>query len=174
MRKFIILILLLVGSFSAWAQNGVLGIEFGTSKEEAKSILQKRFGEYHVRDSGEKLELRNVKFAGITFMYIDLIFDYINGNYAFNSAFLQTPFETTHEDDARASLDMVVTQMKRKYQVTSYGENSSGFCDYMFNTPQRFAGLINAYKAQGKDGIERIYLTISYTSYIKDAGLDDL
>lgn len=174
MRKFIILILLFVGSFSAWAQNSVFGIEFGTSKDEAKYILQKRFGKINVIDFGEKLELHNVKFAGITFDDIMFEFAYINDCHVLNSASLFKRFDLTDKHNAQVSIDQVVSQMKKKYTVKENGVNELGFCKYFFGTPQRLTGLIGVEKVEGIIDIPGLYLTVVYAKYYEDAGLDDL
>lgn len=92
MKKFFILFFAILSQFTAIAQDSVLGIKFGTDKNEVKNTLENRFGEYSVHELNGNLTVYNCMFAGIEFKSMDFEFAWNNGISYFNSAFSKRGF----------------------------------------------------------------------------------
>lgn len=103
MKKVTFIFMTLFLSLSAHAQimNGsVCGIKFGTSREQARAILEERFGKYKVRDFEGDLMVIDGRVGGITYEFLEFYFAWVDGVPAFNGARFSTPFELNKQKDA--------------------------------------------------------------------------
>lgn len=178
MKRILLLLFALFTCCQVWPQNGVFGIDFGTSKEEAKAMLERRFGEFSVLDCKDYLSISNCKFAGVTFKSLDFNFAYINGESVFNSAIFQTWFDLDEGESAMVLRDHIADQIKQKYYHFETSTNEYGFKQYKFglnpNDTTKVTGMITVIKGEGNDGVEKLYLIVHYFPYFVDADLDDL
>lgn len=178
MKKFFILFFAILSQFTAIAQDSVLGIKFGTDKNEVKNTLENRFGEYSVHELNGNLTVYNCMFAGIEFKSMDFEFAWNNGISYFNSALFQTWFSPSDVETAKKCRDIIFEKIKLKYNYYEEDANANGFKNYKFglnpNDSTKVTGMIDLTRDKGKDGVERLYLIVNYFPYFPNSDLNDL
>ncbi len=145
----------------------VLGVPFGTSIEEAKSILENRFGSYKVYKHQGGLLVHDVYVEDVEFYSIQFYFQYGNGKSYFNKAILQQHFKISDVKTAKAERDYLASILKKKYSpfFVEY-TNEQGFKCYGFDSnpkePLHYSGSLILEKSEGNDGVKRLYLMLFY------------
>jgi hypothetical protein len=179
-KKFVLLFVAILSQFTVFAQDSVLGIKFGTHKNDVKSMLENRFGEYSVHDLNGELTVYNCTFAGIEFNFVDFEFAWNNNNGIsyFNSARFQKWFSPSDTEYAKKCRDIIFEKIKLKYSYYEEDKNHNGFKYYKFglnpNDPTKVTGMIDLTRDKGKDGVERLYLIVTYFPYLPNSDLNDL
>lgn len=164
MKKVTFIFMTLFLSLSAHAQimNGsVCGIKFGTSREQARAILEERFGKYKVRDFEGDLMVIDGRVGGITYEFLEFYFAWVDGVPAFNGARFSTPFELNKQKDALEFREYIKGIYSAKYDIRNLATDT-GFKSYVFLANNTVCGSIEAYKDTSKDGKRRIYVEVNY------------
>ena len=158
------------------AQDGVLGIKFGTSKSQAKELLEDRFG--LVVEDGEKLKVYNGTFDGISFTALEFNFSWINNKSYFNSAYfwLSSPIEDFNY--MKKLRDILFDDFKKKYEYYEICTNDQGITFYKFGTnpndKSKVTGMIDLYKSKSVEKGYRYYLVVQYFPFIVYSNINDL
>jgi hypothetical protein len=178
MKKLVFLFSFLFFASILYAQNGVYGIRFGVTKEEAKAVLENRVGEYKVFDYGSRISVYDQAFAGIEFNILDFNFSWVSGDAFFNSATFQKWFSSSDVDNAKACRDFLFERIKKKYEYYEEEKNNNGFMCYKFglnpNDSTRVIGMIDLSRDKGKDEVERLYLVVRYFPFVEELAEYDL
>lgn len=164
MKKLTFLFAILFLSLSAYAQimNGsVCGIKFGTSREQAKAILEERFGKYEVNDYEGDLMIVDGRVGGINYKFLEFYFAWVDGVPLFNGARFSKPFELNKQKDALEFREYVKEVYDEKYFISEF-TTEEGFKSYEFGTPDTLCGNIKVFKGTSKDGKRRIFVDVNY------------
>lgn len=147
----------------------VLNIPFGSSRSVVKKALVDRFGEYKVYGENENGELRMYDFNMGNFRFDSgrFEFQYSGSLSFFNFAEFQKHYKVDDVEGAKSDRDYLISLIIHKYQ-DDYHEflNDQGFkcCGFGTNPrdDEKYLGIVSLSKDYGKDGIKRLYLTLSY------------
>lgn len=177
MRKILLLIALCF-CFVANAQS-IMGIPLGSSKAEVTNQLRSRG--YHVKDEAHKIEIQNVGLGGYDFDFATFFFRF-NGDCSYlTHAEFSSGFEL---DDLDSAVNRCV-ELRDKY-FAKYGEyresqeaKEAGAIFFLFGaavdaTKHRLGITLGIYRADGIDGIERVYLNVAYIDTLLYYNNDDI
>ena len=174
-----ILVLLCFVSFSGLFANAqsVMGIERLTPKEDVFQQLKTRYGILRVHDEGDHIFITDPTMGSFQFKLGFMYMDMIDGVSKFNGASFQTYFNPTENAKAKEERDYLLRLIRQKYEDELYVEfeNGDGFkCCEFGNDPRtnRPIGNVKLIRDQGKDGVDRLYLILTYFQFV-DTMLDD-
>ena len=141
MNKMFLLLMLIPSAL--FAQNSICGINFGTSYEDALSLLDEQFGvslqsefEAAQKSLGVKVEVgekfisyENKKYADFTWDAIYFHFQEINGISYLNGGMLVIDSNTL--TDAEEKRDKIKEYMGKKYDIEDYVDEENGLKMYV-------------------------------------------
>lgn len=140
----------------------VAGVQFGTSYEQAKLILDKRFnGKIYTCKDKEMLTYRDIDFAGEKFNFVQFEFEKDTKNSYLCGAFFVKFFNPSKSKDAKDMRDRLFKVYKTKYKLRWEETDDAGYKSYAlgynyFNRSKAFI-RISTVKFEGK-----LYTTITY------------
>lgn len=167
--KKVLLLLFILCSLTINAQPpSVAGVQFGSTYNQAKAILDKRFngGDESYQLQRNKLIYYNVKFAGETFDYAEFFFE-TNGKRTFLS---RANFLTSFNNDIFLAGEMrerLVELYKKKYEYRQFLMGDGCFADILgsnyFNPEEGFV-VIEKFEDSTKSNKKKKeeWVTISY------------
>lgn len=152
----------------------VMGIESLTPKDEVLEAVHLRYGYLKVSDKGNEIVITE-PCLGVTYFKLGfLYFSYIAEKNRFNGASFQNYFKSNENEQAKAFRDQLMSRIKDKYGE-NYWEytNEQGFkcCDFGKQS-NRPVGSIILERGEGKDGVTRLYVILTYFQFV-DTSLDD-
>lgn len=139
----------------------ICGIPMGTPRDEAKEILQERFGRYSVHEDGGDLKIYGGSVGGFSYRFLNFYFTWVNGKPRFNGAGFSTPFELTEQREAIENRDLIKSTYEKKYDIVER-KNDDGFKYYIFGSDEQYCGLIEIRKGKSNDGKVRLHLNVYY------------
>lgn len=163
-KRLVLIAAILTMMMSGFAQSpvsSVCGIKMGTDKDEAKSILTKRFGYLAVSENEGDLQVYEGSVGGISHTFMTFYFAWVNGKSKFNGAYFSTPYELSRQKDAIDHRELIKSVYEQKYEIFE-GKNDDGFKYYLFGKGADLYGKISVHKGKGKDGKTRLYCDIDY------------
>lgn len=167
---------------SAQYNRSVCGIPYGTSRDVAKKMLEKRFGYAAVTEENGDLSVFEGSAGGINYKFMDFFFTWENGVSKLDGAYFSRPYELSEQQKAIEMRDFIRNVYSGKYYIDDY-KNDDGFRCYTFwenkddfDTANDIAagcidgaiGSIGVHKGKGKDGKQRLYLYVRYYSVYDD------
>ena len=158
--------MLLFSSFS-YGQS-VMGIDFGSSFETTKELLEKRFGKYQVQEKEGSLYIYNFKMGDFTFKTGDFHFQYSGDKSYLSEASFQYYSDKNDVEYMKGQRDYLYSLLKDKYADEYLEEftNKQGFKCYKFGLnpvdQEKVLGMITLSRMKGNDGVERLYLFLDY------------
>jgi hypothetical protein len=169
MKKLLTTIILILCCTYLQAQPpSVAGVQFGTSYEQAKPILDKRFngGRDSYQTGQNSITYFDVKFADEYFTYVDFDFEvdayrsYLSG-ITFNRA-----FELSESKAAKDMRDRLYAEFCKKYPFRWENINKDNYKVYVFghnyfNAADGFI-VISVYKGENKKGVTKLWTSIAY------------
>lgn len=165
MKRLLLLFAAILTAISVYAQLSelsVCGIKMGTEREDAKAILESRFGKYSAHDDDGNLIVYGGCVGGINYNSLRFFFAWVNGCPRFDGACLSKHYELSEQSDALKKRDFIKSIYEQKYDIEEHIKDD-GFKEYFFyginNDPY---GLITVEKSKGKDGKMRIYVSVFY------------
>ena len=161
---------------AAYCQYGVLGLRFGSTKEEAMEYFRSRFGYGVAVEDGYKISMNDIRYAGIEFRFLEFRFIWVNNKTYFNSASFGNPIELCDVEAAKTAREIIIEELKKKYTYIEEYVNSDGFKCYKFgenpNNPNNVTGSLVIFKGKGKEGKDRLYLNVNYFPFIEESTND--
>lgn len=125
MKRFMLVVILFVCTTFAYSQKSICGVDFGSSYESAKSILERKFGEAASYGHNE-IWYRDKTYAGLVFD--DIYFGFqadINRTY-FNKCFFVR--EEKNVQSCKHFLRLLLSKLKVKYDTEMHEElDENGF-----------------------------------------------
>ena len=177
-RIIALLCLVLCGFLPMLAQS-VLGIKFGSSYDDVKEMLERRFGLYSVREKNGNLSMYDCQIGDVKFQFAEFYFQYAGNRSYFNSASFSIPFELSMSKKAQSHRDYLYSFLKSKYENDNLEEyvNEDGYKCYKFGInpidSSKVLGLITLMKGESKDGKMRLFLDLDYLPiYFVDKAAD--
>ncbi len=166
MYRLLSVLLLFIMPYSYSQQ--VLGIKFGTSYEEVKSMLEDRYGRYNVLEDKGNLWVSEALVGDFHFDYLEFEFQRRgNSSYFYYSRFSML-FAVDEQESACETRDLLWNDIKRKYEsiYTEEYANDNGFKCYKFGIDpldeSKVLGVLSLNKGVGGDGKKRLYLYLTY------------
>ena len=159
---FVLAITLLAVTLKA---QSVLGIQFGSSYNDVKDKLEIRFGSLNVIEDGGKITVLTPVIGEYEFKSADFYFQRQGSTTWLNNVFIQTWFSLTETERAKYMRDRLADDLGEKYNIDEY-TNKQGYKCYGFGTNPKddneWLGVLGLNKDKGKDGKQRLYLTLIY------------
>ena len=163
MRRCICIIAFIIPTIACFSQT-ILGIKIGESYTNAKKVLEERYS-YKLNEDGGNLVLRDFDMGTFNFKYGTLLFQWSNSESKFYAAVFQYWDSVRDVESMKSLREILRSKIESKYDIYEY-KNKQGFICYDFlgetinNVTIR--GSIDLNRDKGKDGVERLYLVLSY------------
>ena len=163
MRRCICIIAFIIPTIACFSQT-ILGIKIGESYTNAKNILKERYAS-KLNEDGGNLVLYDFDMGEFNFKYGKLCFQWSNSESQFYAAEFQY-WESVRDVESMKSLrENLKRVIESKYDSYEY-KNEQGFRCYDFLGKRindvTIRGSIDLNRDKGKDGVERLYLVLSY------------
>ena len=143
----------------------VLGIQFGSSYNNVKDKLESRFGSLNVIEDGGKITVLTPVIGEYEFKSADFYFQRQGNITWLNSVYIQTWFTHSETERAKYMRDRLADDLREKYDIEEY-INKQGYKCYGFGTNPKddneWLGFLGISKDKGKDGKQRLYLSLIY------------
>lgn len=168
MKRVHLILLALFAAVSLQAQS-VLGIKFGSSYQEVYDALKERVKSYEISETDGNIELHSIEMGEVKFNYARFSFQRSGKSSFFNAAHFEKHYPLDDVEDAKFERDHLWSLIKEKYADDWADDNlinRQGFRFYAFGrNPQdknEILGFIFLIRSKGKDGKERLYLSLDY------------
>lgn len=142
----------------------IMGIKVGTSFDEAKKMLEARFGYKVYKDKGN-LSIYNFYMGDFPFKSGNFFFQWKGGESKFTGAEFQTWENASNVEDVKRDRERLKRIIESKYKIYEF-KNTQGFLGYEFWGEEvdgiTMHGEINIQRAEGWDDVERLYLFLIY------------
>lgn len=126
MKKFFFTIILFACALFAYSQKSICGVDFGSSYESAKFILESKFGKAEI-DENNEICYFNREYAGFNFYAIYFHFQSDGYNSYLNKCFLTNKFKDV--DLAKHFEKMILVELSQKYNnIESHIDNNGYLC----------------------------------------------
>lgn len=167
--KKVLLLLFILCSLTINAQPpSVAGVQFGSTYNQAKAILDKRFngGDESYQRYKNKLSYYDINFGGEYFYHAQFSFEKdINRSYL-SSVMFSNSFELSESAKAKAMRDRLFETYKAKYAFRWEFINDDGFKGYVlgnnyFNEDDGFI-IIETFKGKTNSGETKLWTSVSY------------
>lgn len=166
MYRLLFILLLFIMPYSYSQQ--VLGIKFGSTYEDVKKMLEKRYGFYNVYDDNGILWLADAPVGDFHFDILNFEFQrQDNRSYFYYSRFSMF-FAIDETELACKTIKSIWNDIKHKYANQYIEEyfNDDGFKCYKFGInpldEDRVLGVLSLKQGIGNDGKKRLYLHLDY------------
>lgn len=163
MRRCICIIAFIIPTIACFSQT-ILGIKIGESYTNAKKVLEERYS-YKLHEDGGNLVLRDFDMGTFNFKYGTLLFQWSNNEAKFYAAEFQYWKSVRDVEFMKSSREKLKRVIESKYYIYEY-KNEQGFRCYDFLgetiNDVTIRGTIDLHRSKGKDGVERLYLILSY------------
>lgn len=163
MKRIIFIVAMVSASVTTFAQS-ILGIKVGESYTNAKNALNERYSYKLTEDSGN-LTLSNFEMGDFDFNYGTLYFQWSNNDAKFYKAEFQKWTTINDAEYLKRNRETLVNKLKSKYQIFEF-KNNQGYKGYEFLGEETngviMHGSIEITRTKGKDGVERVYLFLTY------------
>lgn len=181
MKKLFLILFILVPLVCHAALPTILGIQFGSSYEYTKTILDNRLnsGNSSYQASKGELNYYDVTIGGIFYKVANFEFTNVNGVYKLTYAFLYSHYNLNELTTAKNDRDYIKSIYSQKYNLTT-SKNQSGFNYYhaTFVDDEEFLYMkIHLYKGKNRGGETKYFSGVSYSyesSYIIEKTLDEI
>lgn len=164
MRKCICIIAFIISTIACFSQT-ILGIKIGESYTNAKNILEERYS-YKLHEDSGNLILYDFDMGEFNFKYGTLYFQWSNNEAKFYAAEFQYWDSVRDVESMKSSRENLRCKIESKYDIYEY-KNEQGFICYEFLgetiNDVTIRGSIDLHRYKGKDGVERLYLILSYS-----------
>lgn len=166
-KKILLNLLFAIIPLFSYGQS-VMGIPFGSSYEETRATLEKRFGKYSVHEDNGDLRIIDFSMGDFKFNFGTFMFQFAGDKTYLNAASFSTLYDKSSADIAKNNRDYLYSLLKDKYADEYLEEftNEQGFKCYKFGLnpkdPDKVLGLITLERGKGKEGKERLYLNLDY------------
>ena len=170
MKKLLTIIILILCCVSLQAQPpSVAGVQFGSTYEQAKTILDKRFngGKDSYQLDKNRITYYGVTFADEYFTHVDFEFEVdTKSSYLSNIIFCRS-FKLSESKKAKVMRDRLLKMYKSKYNFRWENINDDNYKYYVlgyeyFNRDNGFV-LIETYKAETNSHIMKLWTILSYS-----------
>lgn len=169
MKKLLTTIILILCCATLQAQPpSVAGVQFGTSYEQVKPILDKRFngGKYSYQSEKNKLTYFNVEFAGEHFTYAEFEFQVDAFNTYLSYIAFYKFFNLSESVLAKGMRDRLFAEYCKKYPFRWERINENDYKYYVlghdyFNSEHGFI-IISVNKVEHKKGVTKLWTSIAY------------
>lgn len=123
MKRFMLVVVLFVCTTFAYSQQSICGVDFGSSYESAKTILEGKFGKADSYENN-KLYYYDREYAGFGFDAIIFTFQSDGYNTYFNDCFFGCKF--TDITLAKQFHNILLTKLCAKYSYPRIGADENG------------------------------------------------
>lgn len=146
----------------------VAGVQFGTSYEQAKPILDRRFngGDVSYQLEKNRLTYYNVEFAGENFTYAEFEFQVNAFNTYLSYVTFYKSYSLSESALAKDKRDRLYAEFCKKYPFRWENINKDNYKVYVFghnyfNAADGFI-VISVYKGENKKGVTKLWTSIAY------------
>lgn len=167
---FVMLLSICLSASAQLSEASVCGIKMGTGREEARSILENRFGRLSVRGDNGALKVYDASVGGVKYDSLTFLFAWVNGDSKLNGACLRQVYELNEEYEALKAQGVIKSVYERKYVTAEY--DREGFKGYVFGIGLDPYGTITVNKYKSNDGRMRLYVDVNYFGPYSDT--DDI
>lgn len=165
MKRYLLLLIMLLCAYTTYAQTSICGVQFGQSYKDAKVLLENKFGEPNFLSDKNTIIYESKNYGGIYFSSLYFNFQYSNeGNSYFNKCILVIDCVTDQE--AKAKQDDLKTIFERKYGETDTSYDEDGYIYYKGGTspvnPLKYGFYIDVIKKKDSYATRIVYGPYDY------------
>lgn len=168
-KKVLTTIILILCCATLQAQPpSVAGVQFGTSYEQAKPILDRRFngGENSCQLGKNRITYFDVKFADEYFSYVDFDFEVDTHRSYLSKITFNRDFELSESKAAKDMRDRLYSEFCKKYPFRWENINKDNYKTYVFghnyfNAADGFI-VLSILKGKNGKGITKLWTSIAY------------
>jgi len=167
MKKILFMISLVVLSLEMYAQDSVLGLNFGNSYSSVKTSLEDRYGKYSVYEDKGTLRIFDISVGDYVFNMGEFDFQYSGSNSYFYYAEFQKNFSVNESSAAKNFREELRYTLSKKYNFCYQWQNEQGYKCYSLSTVSSDVvkspdvTLLTS-KSKSKGGKYYIYVTLYY------------
>lgn len=169
MKYFILTCVFLFANLCAKADMPIVcGVQFGSTYEQAKVILDKKYngGNKSYQSDKNKITYYDIRFAGEVFDYVDFEFS-SNGVRTFlENIYFYSRFNLSDAKYAKAKRDRLLEEFKNKYEYRWDITDDDGYKHYVLgHDPFNYADgliIIKTSKSKTKGGEMKLWTIVSY------------
>ena len=164
MRRCICIIAFIISTIACYSQT-ILGIKIGESYTNAKKVLKERYASKLYEDGGN-LDLDDFYMGEFHFKLGTLYFQWSNSESKFYAAVFQYWDSVRDVESMKSLREILRSKIESKYDIYEY-KNKQGCRCYGFSgeiiNDVTISGSIDLHRSKIKDGVERLYLILSYS-----------